>query len=178
MNRFPIPRLKFSENVPEAIVLFTSEVFFVRYHYFEGLGYVFCVDGICCRMDQIPPIRVAVPVIKLTQKGATVRYVLASEDQYDSLRTKWEDRADSGGLLGRLLKIKCSDQQYQKWEADVLDKYPFKGKEEILQTLIDFYEANKLKIAPSLARTMTEEEIADALGVDLDQNFDESSFFQ
>lgn len=178
MNRFPIPRLKFSENAPAALVLFTTEMFFVRYHYFDGLGYVFCVDGVCCREDQIPPIRIAIPVIHLTAKGATVKYIMASEDQYDSLKNKWEDRAETGGLINRLIKITCSDQQYQKWEADILDKYPFNGREEILQTLVDFYNANKMKIAPSLARSLTEDEIADALGVDKDQNFDESSFFQ
>lgn len=174
VTRFPIPRMKFSEGHPEFIVPCTDEVFFVRYHFFQGLGYVFCNGSVCCRNDKIPPVRVAIPVFRLTRTAAEVKYIQLGEDDYNGFVEKWKER---GTLVGRLIKVRCTDAQFQKIDVDILDKTPFKEQQDLWKQLMDFYQANKQSIKPSIARVISDEDLAEFLGVEVGTDMEDDSFF-
>lgn len=174
VTRFPISRVKFSEEHPEFVVPFTEDVFFVRYHFFAGLGYVYCANGVCCANDKIPPIRAIVPVFRLSKSGADCRYILLTEDDYNGFVEKWKERET---LVGRLVKIRCTDAQYQKIDIDVLEKMPLVNHRELWENLVAYYQANKQSIRPSIARIISNEDLAEALGVDIDSNEEGDAFF-
>ena len=76
---------------------------------------------------------------------------------------KWHDH---GGLMNKVLKVRCTDDKWQKIEVDVLPVNPFASNPQLHASLLAYYEQNKGTIRRMIAKEMSEAMLSEALGID------------
>lgn len=174
VERHPIPKVKFAEDRREFIMMFVDDIMITRIHFFEDIGYVYS-NSTAVRVDGTASVRYVVPIIKLntiqgedgqirvrTPMSGDVKVLALGEDSYGSLVEK---HTDHGGLLGRVLKVRCTDSTYQKVEFDVISEDVRAKCPELMQASLRFYEQNKGTIEGSLGKKMSDAELAEALNL-------------
>lgn len=157
VKRYALDRLKFEENRREHLVILLDEVLTIRYHYVEGFGYVYCKGTVCCQVDGEPPVRYAIPVLRLIVDeskritGGEPHVILVSEDTYDSLVEKSDDHGD---LKQKIMKVRCSDTTFQKIEVDIL---PLDVESEAISRMLSTNRAYAEQHLSSLYRMFARE---------------------
>lgn len=173
VNRFPIPRMKYSEGKRELITMISEDMYGLRYHYFEGFGQVYCTQGLCCRLDGTPPVRFGIPVavILTDPQGnpiqplrADVKLHVVGEEAYESLKAKSDMY---GGLIHKLIQVNCTDDKYQKLELTVFPDVPLETEAaELLRSMQTYYQQHKGSIMSAIAKNVDDNLLAAALGYD------------
>lgn len=75
VSKYPIERLKISDQKSERFSVLIDKVIVVPYHYFEGVGSVICNGGKCCELNKNRQIRYVYYVVSYTETDKTGRIV-------------------------------------------------------------------------------------------------------
>lgn len=194
VSKFPIPKMRFSQNKKELISILTSDVVVVKRHYHEDVGSIFCFGGACCKELGLPDVRYLYPIVvyDTDKKGKPVKSSGNEHGLPNDVEIKviqlgsglYEDLNDIDEMHGDMTQldilVNCKDEQYQRLNFTPAGEARWRKNKAIRKYVYNFWKDNHEYMTDSIARRISEEEFVEKMGlntidnqVDDDVDFDD-----
>lgn len=159
------------KNGERAQIAFLSrKVTIIKTHYDETLRYIYCNDGICCEKFGPPSVRYVFPVIwyATDKRGDIIKDsadwkavpLVMGPREYDQIVLK--DQL-TGDIRKHDLMVVCQNEQYQNYSYETLGPCAWNSIPQIKGKIKEEVEYYKKHIQHSLAKSLTDQEIVNAL---------------
>lgn len=182
-SKFPIEKMRFSENKKERIALLTPDVVIIKRHYDEDIGPFFCFDGLCCEKLGFPQVRYLFPIVVYNtdssgtpvDKEVDIKVLQLGNELYDSIMDKHEA---SGDISNVDLVVSCSDEEYQRVSFTIAGGVNWVKDKEVKKYVYNFWKKNNKYMTMAVGREIDEQEFKQLKGLDnIEDNADvEESF--
>lgn len=164
-----LSRTKFAESrMYRGTIPFTDRMGVARYHYDKRVGTFFCFGGSCCKKYNTN-VRVVLPWVSYeTDKKGTViskevhcGFLQLTEDDYNEQIKPYA----LGGKISEFdYQVICVDEKYQKMVFNQLPGGTFwKMDPKVSKFVVDRFTELWSTVHQAIAKTLTEEELAEAL---------------
>lgn len=171
INRFPIERMRFTTAKRELIAIISNKVLAIKTHYVEDLGSILCFEGACCVDQGMPKVRYVFPAVKYEtdakgrpiSKKVEVMAFMVSSDVYEDIIMLSENM---GAITDMDLMVSCKDEQYQNISIQPAGRARWKSSAELVQQVTDTMKTHAKHLLASIARPVTPQAYAEALGKD------------
>lgn len=191
VERYAIPRIKFSEDKKELILLFSDDVTCVKLHFLggeddtlsSGVKGFFYSTPLLEKTYGPPAIRYVVPFIRLktndegkpiSPPAGDVMIMQIGEESYDSLVEKYNDHGD---LKYRPIKVRCTDKNYQKIDFDILGGSVLDSAQDLITQSQAYYAQNEPGLKGMIAREMSDAQAQEVLSTPVDSDVSTEAFF-
>lgn len=158
-----IERYRGSVKSPDIGSVISKNIQVSTMHFVEGMGYIYCFGGDCCRDEGLPQVRYVLPFLVYTIENAVqlkygtpvfLKYLSLGKEAYQLLILK---DAVSKDLTHKDMYVSCSDESYQKLSFEIIGGSKWRENSEILAEVKSLFSEYQSLIGGSLARTLTEE---------------------
>lgn len=168
VSRFPIERIKFSQEKRDRISILSPNVIAIKTHYIEGIGTFLCFGGACCKIGDTPRVKYLFPVIVYTtdKKGRPItqdielKVLAVGQEQYDSIQMIQEEVGDITSID---LIVSCSDSEYQKASYTQTKEALWKKSSKARDYILKEWPKVKDHIVDPIARSLTESQFKEKM---------------
>lgn len=171
ISRFPAEKMKFTKAKREMISIVTPQVMAIKTHYIDGVGSILCNDASCCRLAGAPRIKYLFPIVvyETDSKGKPVssklnfKVLAVGEGIYRDIMAI----AEVQDITTIDLLVTCKEEVYQDISLTPAGQCRWQSKPKLIEQVTEFWSKHMEDIIKPIAREVTEEELAEKLGMDL-----------
>jgi len=181
VTRFPVERIKFTAQKKERISVILDQVIVCKTHWHDDIGSIICNGGLCCDQFGMPSVRYIFPILhyegtdkigKLISSDFSVKIMVLSSEVYKELLTIVENK---GNLSQFDLIATCSDEKWQKISFIEVGDGRWKASEKVREVVADTLRRHGKRLIAAVGQSMTDEQLAKKLGVDVAPGFAEQA---